>query len=138
MTVAHTKHASGFDELEDHGKEFRSFRSEGSIRGHSERDEKSDVSLNYGLNVRVSLFSVLRCFEARQGATLGISYATIQVGLTREAGNRSIDENRAIFVVYPYDISAPAEAILGVRQAFLKAPAVTKVSRDKTFTQLLQ
>jgi len=27
MTVAHTKHASGFDELEDHGKEFRSFRS---------------------------------------------------------------------------------------------------------------
>jgi len=46
MTVAHTKHASGFDELEDHGKEFRSFRSEGSIRGHSERDEKSAVSLN--------------------------------------------------------------------------------------------
>ena len=56
MTVAHTKHASGFDELEDHGKEFRSFRSEGSIRGHSERDEKSAVSLNYGLNVRVSFF----------------------------------------------------------------------------------
>ena len=64
MTVAHTKHASGFDELEDHCKEFRSFRSEGSIRGHSERDERSVVSLNYGLNVRVSLFSVFRCFEA--------------------------------------------------------------------------
>jgi hypothetical protein len=138
MTVAHTKHASGFNELDDHGKEFRGFRSEGSIRGHSERDEKSVVSLNYGLDVRVSLFSVFRCFEARQGATLGVSYATIQVGLTREAGNRSIDEDRAIFVVYPYDIRAPAEAILGVRQAFLKAPAVTKVSRDKTFTQLLQ
>ena len=57
MTVAHTKHASGFDELEDHCKEFRSFRSEGSIRGHSERDERSVVSLNYGLNVRVSSFS---------------------------------------------------------------------------------
>ena len=54
MTVAHTKHASGFDELEDHGKEFRSFRSEGSIRGHSERDEKSVASLNYGLNVRMA------------------------------------------------------------------------------------
>ena len=53
MTVAHTEHASGFDELEDHGKEFRSFRSEGPIRGHSERDKKSVVSLNYGLNVRV-------------------------------------------------------------------------------------
>jgi len=46
MTVAHTEHASSSDELEDHGKEFRSFRSEGSIRGHSERDEKSAVSLN--------------------------------------------------------------------------------------------
>jgi len=56
MTVAHTEHASGFDELEDHGKEFRSFRSEGSIRGHSERDKKSAVSLNYGLNVRAFLF----------------------------------------------------------------------------------
>ena len=53
MTVAHTEHASSFDELEDHGKEFRSFRSEGSIRGHSERDEMGVVSLNYGLNVRV-------------------------------------------------------------------------------------
>jgi len=59
--------------------------------------------------VGVSFFSVFRCFKAREGATLGISYATIQVGLTREAGNRSINENRAIFVVYPYDISAPAE-----------------------------
>jgi len=57
MTVAHTEHASTFDELEDHGKEFRSSRSEGPIRGHSERDEKSVVSLNYGLNVTtVSLF----------------------------------------------------------------------------------
>jgi len=59
MTVAHTEHASSFDELEDHGKEFRSFRSKGStspFRGHSERDEKSPVSLNYGLNVRVSFF----------------------------------------------------------------------------------
>ena len=46
--------------------------------------------------MRVSFFSVFRCFEARQGATLGISYATIQVGLTREAGYRSIDENRAV------------------------------------------
>jgi len=92
MTVAHTEHASSIDELEDHGKEFRSFRSKGSILGRSERDEKSAVSLNYGLNVRVSFFSVFRCFEARQGATLGISYATIQVGLTREAGNRSINE----------------------------------------------
>ena len=72
-----------------------------AIRGHSERDEKSPVSLNYGLNVRVSFFSVFRCFEARQGATLGISYATIQVGLTREAGNRRINENRPIFVAYP-------------------------------------
>jgi len=61
MTVAHAKHASGFDELEDHGKEFRSFRSEGSIRGHSERDEKSVVSrLNYGLNVRVSILYLYR------------------------------------------------------------------------------
>jgi len=56
MTVANTEHASNFDELEDHGKEFRSFRSEGPIRGHSERDEKSVVSINYGLNVRVSIF----------------------------------------------------------------------------------
>jgi len=56
MTVAHTEHASTSDELEDHRKEFRSFRSEGSIRGHSERDEKSVVSLNYGLNVRVTFF----------------------------------------------------------------------------------
>ena len=54
MTVAHTEHASSFDELEDHGKEFRSFWSKGSIRGHSGRDEKSTVSLNYGLNMRVS------------------------------------------------------------------------------------
>ena len=111
MTVAHTIHTRSLDELENHGKEFRSFRSKGSIRGHSERDEKSVVGLNYGLNVRVSFFSIFRCFKARQSATLGISYATFQVGLTREAGNRSIDENRAIFVVYPYDISAPAEAI---------------------------
>jgi len=59
MNVAHTEHASSFDDLEDHGKEFRSFRSEGSIRGHSEWDEKSVVSLNYGLNVRVSFFSSL-------------------------------------------------------------------------------
>ena len=29
MTVVHTEHASSFDELGDHGKEFRSFRSEG-------------------------------------------------------------------------------------------------------------
>ena len=114
MTVAHTEHASSFDELEDHGKEFRSSRSKGPIRGHGERDEESGVSLNYGLNARVSFLSVFRCFEAHQGATLGISYATIQVGLTREAGNCSINEDRVIFVVYHYDISAPAEAILGV------------------------
>lgn len=138
MTVAHTEHTSSFDELENHGKEFRSFRSKGTIRGHSERDEQSVMSLDYGLNVRVSFFSVFRCFKARQSATLGVSYATNQVRLTGEAGNRSIDENCAIFVVYPYDISAPAEAILGVRQAFLKAPAVTKISRDKTITQLLE
>ena len=56
MTVAHTEHASSFNEFEDHGKEFRSFWSMSSIRGHSERDEKSGVSLNYGLNARVSIF----------------------------------------------------------------------------------
>jgi len=44
---------------------------------------------------------------------LGISYAAIQVGLTREAGNRSINENRAIFVVYPRGEQSDQEATWG-------------------------
>ena len=42
MAVVHTdEHASSFGGLGDHGKEFRSFLSKGTIRGHSERDERT-------------------------------------------------------------------------------------------------
>ena len=83
MTVAHTEHTGSLDVFENHGEEFRRFGSEGSIRRHGERDKVGVVSLDYGLNVRVSLLPILCCFQARQSATLGISHATIQVGLTR-------------------------------------------------------
>jgi len=43
-----------------------------------------------------------------------------------------------IFVIGTNHISAPADAILGVWQAFFKTPTVTKIGRDETVTQLLE
>jgi len=74
MTVAHTEHTGSLDVFENHGEEFRSFGSEGSIRRHGERDKVGVVSLDYGLNVRVSLLPILCCFQASQSATLGIRF----------------------------------------------------------------
>jgi hypothetical protein len=46
--------------------------------------------------VRVSFLPVFSCFQARYCSSLGIGHATIQVGLAREASNRSADEDRTI------------------------------------------
>ena len=64
--------------------------------------------------MRVSFLPVFSCFQARKYSSLGIGHPTIQVGLAREASNRSVDENRTIFVIDTNHISAPAGAILGV------------------------
>ena len=81
--MAHAEHSGSLDVFENHGEEFRSFGSKGSIRRHGERDKVGVVSLDYGLNVMVSFLPILCCFQTSQSATLGISHATIQVGLTR-------------------------------------------------------
>jgi len=65
MTVAHTEHTGSHDVFENHGKEFRSFGSEGSIRRHGERDKVSVVSLDYGLNVRVSFLPMMQAPKKR-------------------------------------------------------------------------
>ena len=95
MAVAHTEHTGSLDVFKDHGEEFRSFRSKSPIRRHGKGDKKSVVSLDNGLDVRVSFLPVLSCFQARYCSSLGIGHATIQVGLAREASNRSVDENQA-------------------------------------------
>jgi len=96
MAMAHTEHSGSLDVFKDHGEEFRRFRSKSSIRRHGKGDKKSVVSLDNGLNVRVSFFPVFSCFQARNCSSLGIGHATIQVGLAREASNRSADEDRTI------------------------------------------
>jgi len=54
--MAHTEHTGSLDVFKDHGEEFRRYRSKSSIRRHGKGDKKSVVSLDNGLNVRVSVF----------------------------------------------------------------------------------
>ena len=63
--MAHTEHTSSLDVFKDHGEEFQRFRSKSSIRRHGKGDKKSVVSLDNGLNVRVSFLPVFSCFQAR-------------------------------------------------------------------------
>jgi len=65
MAVAHTEHNGSLDVFKDHSEEFRRFRSKSSIRRHGKGDKKSVVSLDNGLNVRVSFLPVFSCFQAR-------------------------------------------------------------------------
>jgi len=53
--------------FKDPGEEFRRFRSKSSIRRHGKGDKKCVVSLDNGLNVRVSLTVSSRSCRAIQG-----------------------------------------------------------------------
>ena len=66
MTVAHTERTGSLGVFENHGEEFRSFGSEGSIRRHGKGDKVGVVSLDHGLNVRVSFLTILCCFQTSQ------------------------------------------------------------------------
>jgi len=63
MAMAHTEHTGSLGVFKDHGEEFRRFRSKSSICRHGKGHKKSVVSLDNGLNVRVSFLPISAAFR---------------------------------------------------------------------------